>query len=118
MVEPIRVVLVDDHAVFCDALTTVLNLEPDLRVVGRGGSVKEALEQVRLHQPDVLLLDVHLPDGSGIDAVQAIKRDFPKTQVVLLTSDEEESVLRDAIASGVTGYMSKHEATPARSPSS
>jgi DNA-binding NarL/FixJ family response regulator len=112
MVEPIRVVLVDDHAVFTDALTTVLNLEPDLRVVGRGGSVKEALEQVRLHQPDVLLLDVHLPDGSGIDAVQAIKRDFPKTQVVLLTSDEEESVLRDAIASGVTGYMSKHEATP------
>jgi DNA-binding NarL/FixJ family response regulator len=112
MVEPIRVVLVDDHAVFCDALTAVLNLEPDLRVVGRGGTVREALEAVRLHRPDVVLLDVHLPDGSGIDAVQSIKREFPKTQVVMLTSDEEESVLRDAIASGVTGYLSKHESTP------
>lgn len=111
MVEPIRIVLVDDHAVFCDALTAVLNLEPDLRVVGRGGTVREGVEQVRLHQPDVLLLDIHLPDGSGIEAVQTIKRDFPKTQVVMLTSDEDEDVLRDAIASGVTGYLSKHEAT-------
>lgn len=111
MVEPIRIVLVDDHAVFCDALTAVLNLEPDLRVVGRGGSVREGLDQVRLHKPDVLLLDIHLPDGSGIDAVEPIKRDFPKTQVVMLTSDEDENVLRDAIASGVTGYLSKHEAT-------
>lgn len=112
MVEPTRIVLVDDHAIFCDALTTVLSLEPDLRVVGRAGTVREGLEQARRHQPDVLLLDVHLPDGSGIEAVQAIKRDCPKTQIVMLTSDEEESVLRDAIASGVTGYLSKHEATP------
>ena len=112
MVDPIRVVIVDDHAVFCDALTAVFNLEPDLRMVSRGGSVKEGLEQIRLHQPDVVLLDVHLPDGSGVDAVEIIKREFPKTQVVMLTSDEEESVLRDAIASGVTGYLSKHEATP------
>lgn len=112
MVEPIRVLVVDDHAVFCDALTAVLNLEPDLRVVGRGATVREALEQVRLHRPDVVLLDVHLPDGSGIDAAQAIKRELPKTQIVMLTSDEEESVLRDAIASGVTGYISKHESTP------
>jgi len=112
MVEPIRIVLVDDHAVFCDALTAVLNLEPDLRVVGRGGTIREGLEQVRLQHPDVLLLDIHLPDGSGIGAVETIKRDFPKTQVVMLTSDEDENVLRDAIASGVTGYLSKHEATP------
>lgn len=112
MVDPIRIVIVDDHAVFCDALTAVFNLEPDLRMVSRGGSVKEGLEQIRLHQPDVVLLDVHLPDGSGVDAVPTIKREFPKTQVVMLTSDEEESVLREAIASGVTGYLSKHEATP------
>ena len=60
-------------------------------------------------QPDVVLLDVHMPDGSGIEAVGPIKQDRPQTQVVILTSDEEESVLRAAVQAGVTGYLSKHE---------
>ena len=109
---PIRVLLVDDHVVFCDALTAILRLEPDIEVVGRGGSVKEAVEAARRLRPDVVLLDIHMPDGSGVEATVAIKKERPQTQVVILTSDEEESVLQLAVNAGVTGYLSKHEAAP------
>ena len=78
-------------------------------MVGKGGTVQEAIALARALQPDVVLLDVHMPDGSGIDAVGEIKKGRPQTQVVILTSDEEESVLRLAVQAGVTGYLSKHE---------
>jgi DNA-binding NarL/FixJ family response regulator len=105
----IRVLVVDDHAVFSDALALILGSEPGIEVVGKGGSVREAIASAHALQPDVVLLDVHMPDGSGIEAAAAIKKDRPQTQVVILTSDEEESVLRSAVQAGVTGYLSKHE---------
>jgi len=105
----VRVLIVDDHAVFADALATVLRTDPELEVVGKGGSVQEAIAAAAALQPDVVLLDVHMPDGSGIDAAAAIKKARPQTQVVILTSDEDESVLRSAVQAGVTGYLSKHE---------
>lgn len=71
--------------------------------------MREAVALAHAVQPDVVLLDVHMPDGSGIDAAAMIKKDRPQTQVVILTSDEEESVLRSAVQAGVTGYLSKHE---------
>jgi DNA-binding NarL/FixJ family response regulator len=105
----IRVLVVDDHAVFSDGLATILRTEPDIEVVGKGGTVREAIDAVHTLQPDVVLLDVHMPDGSGIEAAAAIKKDRPQTQVVILTSDEDEAVLRSAVQAGVTGYLSKHE---------
>lgn len=105
----IRVLLVDDHVVFSDALAAILRLDPEIEVVGTGGTVQEAISAARALQPDVVLLDVHMPDGSGITAAAAIKKDRPQTQVVILTSDEDESVLRSAVQAGVTGYLSKHE---------
>jgi DNA-binding NarL/FixJ family response regulator len=107
--EDLRVLIIDDHAVFSDALATILKTEPGVEVVGTGGTVSGAIALARQLQPDVVLLDVHMPDGSGIDAVATIKKDRPQTQVVILTSDEEESVLRSAVQAGVTGYLSKHE---------
>jgi DNA-binding NarL/FixJ family response regulator len=80
-----------------------------MEVVGTRGTVAEAIEAARALRPDVVLLDVHMPDGSGIEAAAAIKKDRPETQIVILTSDEEESVLRSAVQAGVTGYLSKHE---------
>ena len=105
----IRVLVVDDHAVFSDALATILRTESEIEVVGKGGTVREAIDLARALQPDVVLLDVHMPDGSGIEAATTIKKDRPETQVVILTSDEEEAVLRSAVQAGVTGYLSKHE---------
>lgn len=106
---PIRVLVVDDHAVFCDGLATMLRIEPDIEVVGKGGSVAEAIQSARILHPDVVLLDVHMPDGSGVEAAARIKQERPQTQVVILTSDEDETVLRAAVQAGVTGYLSKHE---------
>jgi DNA-binding NarL/FixJ family response regulator len=106
-VAAIRVLVVDDHAVFSDALATILRTEPDIEVVGKGGTVREAIDASRALQPDVVLLDVHLPDGSGIEAAATIKKGRPQTQVVILTRDE--AVLRSAVQAGVTGYLSKHE---------
>src|SRR5256714_5498471 len=108
-VAAIRVLVVDDHAVFSDALATILRTEPGFEVVGKGATVEEAISSARALRPDVVLLDVHMPDGSGIEAAAAIKKDRPQTQVVILTSDEEESVLQSAVQAGVTGYLSKHE---------
>src|SRR2546428_7440477 len=109
LVASIRVLIVDDHAVFSDALATILRTEPGVEVVGKGGTVQEAIDGAPALQPDVVLLDVHMPDGSGIEAAATIKKERPQTQVVILTSDEEESVLRSAVQAGVTGYLSKHE---------
>jgi DNA-binding NarL/FixJ family response regulator len=106
---PIRVLIVDDHAVFTDALSTILRTEPEIQVVGTGATVREAIASARTLQPDVVLLDVHMPDGSGVEAAAAIKKDRAQTQVVILTSDEDEAVLRSAVQAGVTGYLSKHE---------
>lgn len=105
----IRVLVVDDHAVFADALVTILGTDPAFEVIGKGGTVEDAIASAKALQPDVVLLDVHMPDGSGIDAARQIKKGRPQTQVVILTSDEEESVLRAAVQAGVTGYLSKHE---------
>ena len=108
-VATIRVLIVDDHAVFCQALATMLRTEPEIEVVGQAGTVRGAIDEARSLQPDVVLLDVHMPDGSGIEAAAAIKKNRPQTQVVILTSDDEESVLQSAVQVGVTGYLSKHE---------
>ncbi|MCB0012218.1 MAG: response regulator transcription factor [Anaerolineales bacterium] len=106
--KPIRIVVVDDHAVLRDGIVSILNAEPDFEVVGEAGSVAEGVAVVRSTGPDVVLMDYSLPDGTGLDAIQQILPVLPQTQVVLLTMHEEDDLLFAAIRSGANGYLLKN----------
>src|SRR5438552_18297501 len=86
-VAAIRVLVVDDHAVFCDALATTLRTEPDIEVVGKGGTVQQAINAARARGPDVVLLDLHMPDGSATAAPPATQKGRPQPPLAILTSE-------------------------------
>ncbi|RME69318.1 MAG: DNA-binding response regulator [Chloroflexi bacterium] len=104
----IRILLVDDHALFREGLVSLLNGQPDLEVVGQAGSVKEAIEQTEQLEPDLILMDFGLPDGTGLEATQAILARRPGTNIVFLTVHEEDDRLFAAIRCGAKGYLLKN----------
>lgn len=106
----IAVVLADDHAVVRSALRALLDGQPDLEVVGEAEDVAGARRAVADHAPDVLVLDVNMPDGLGVDAVAGLRDDFPDTQVVLLTMERDIALARRALDDGALGYLFKDAA--------
>lgn len=112
MTEPIRVFLVDDHELMRRALRDVLDVEEDLDVVGEAGSVEEAIRGIPDHQPDVVLLDLRLPDGDGTDVCRQVADRVPETRWLVFTTFDDPSEVRSAIETGVSGYLLKG-ATPA-----
>lgn len=107
---PIRVLVVDDHRMFAQAMAKVLGEEPDIEVVGTAGSAAEACDIARLHQPDVVLMDFELSDSDGATATRSIRRERPETAVVMLTSFANETVLVAAVEAGCSGFVTKHRA--------
>ena len=105
---PIRVAIVDDHTVLVDALSLIVQSQIDMQVVGAAGSCAECLKLVRENPPQVLLLDVMLPDGDGIQLVETIKRISPGTNVLILSSSADEATLMRAMQAGVCGFVSKN----------
>jgi two-component system, NarL family, response regulator DevR len=105
--KPIRLLLVDDHAMVRIGLRTLLSRFPHLEIVGESGSVAGALAEAQRLQPDVILLDVRLPDGSGVDACRRIQEISPESHVLILTSFADDSVIYEAIAAGADGYLLK-----------
>jgi DNA-binding NarL/FixJ family response regulator len=103
-----RILIVDDHALFREGLASLLNGQSDFTVVGEAGSVREAVELARDLQPDLVLMDFTLPDGTGLDATQAILTERPETIIVFLTVHEEDDRLFAAIRGGAKGYMLKN----------
>jgi len=103
----IRLLIVDDHEVVRLGLRTLLADEPDLEVVAEAGTAEEALVQVANHDPDVVILDIQLPGRSGLEACQEIRKKFPETQVVILTSHGGESYAEQALRAGAAGYVLK-----------
>jgi DNA-binding NarL/FixJ family response regulator len=103
----IRVLLVDDHALFRAALRTRLDAESDITVVGEAGTADEGVVKARALQPDVVLLDVVLPQGSGLDAISELLRMSPASKVLTVSSQASPSTVRQAISAGAAGYVTK-----------
>jgi two-component system response regulator DevR len=104
---PLRLVAVDDHEVVRRGLVSMLDRRDGLQVVAEAGSVAEALEMTRRFQPDIVVMDVRLPDGSGIEACRDIRSELPATRVLILTSYSEEEAVLSAIVAGASGYLLK-----------
>ncbi len=107
MTEKIRVLLVDDHEIVRLGLMTLINDQANMEIVGEAGSAFEALQLVERLVPDVVLMDIRLPDQSGIQATRAITERFPQTKVIVLTSYPDDALVVDAIRVGAVGYVLK-----------
>lgn len=103
----IRVMLVDDHEVVRQGLKSLLERRDTLRVVAEAGSVAEAIEEAARAQPDVVVMDVRLPDGTGIEACREIRAQRPETHVLMLTSYADDEAVYAAIIAGAAGYLLK-----------
>lgn len=104
----IKIVIVDDHALFREGLASILRLEEDIEVSGLAGSVKEAVEVVRDLKPEIVLMDFSLPDGSGADATRLVLAEHPECKIIFLTMSEQDENLFAAIRSGAKGYLLKN----------
>lgn len=103
----LRIVIVDDHEVVRLGLRTLLDRHPDFTVVDEAATAKEAIAKALQHRPDVVVMDVRLPGGSGIEACHEITTLVPETKVIILTSFAEDEMLFDAIAAGAAGDVLK-----------
>jgi DNA-binding NarL/FixJ family response regulator len=103
-----RVLVVDDHAVVRTGIAAMIDAAPDLEVVGEAGTAEDAVRRVGFDQPDVVVLDVRLPDGSGVEACRRIRERFPEVRVLILTSFADEQALMSAIVAGASGYVLKN----------
>ncbi|MBU0588856.1 MAG: response regulator [Gammaproteobacteria bacterium] len=107
MTDLIRILVVDDHTLFRRGLTALLSRDPGFEVVGDAADAGEALRRAHELQPDLILLDNHLPGVTGIDALPTLLEAAPKTRVLLLTVSEDENDLAKALRSGAAGYLLK-----------
>lgn len=103
----IRVMLVDDHAVVRAGLRALLERHPDLTVVGEAQDVASAIESARRLAPDVVVMDIRLPDGSGVEACREIRGERSETRVVMLTSYADEEAIVNSVMAGAVGYLLK-----------
>jgi len=106
-VEKIRVMVVDDHEMVRRGICSYLDTEDDLEVVGQANSGKTAIELAKTLRPDVILMDLIMEDGTGVEATESIKRELPDVQVIILTSFIDESLIFPALEAGALSYLLK-----------
>jgi len=110
MAEPIRVLIVDDHAVVRSGIRLLLQQEPDIDPVGEAGTGREAVFQARSLKPDVLLMDVVMPDQTGLEVLPTLIHEHPDVKVLVLSMQDDPRYVREAFAAGATGYVLKEAA--------
>jgi DNA-binding NarL/FixJ family response regulator len=109
--DKLRVLLADDHAMIRDGVKALINGETDMEVVGEASDGREAWHKVKSLQPDILILDITMPDLNGVQATERIKRDAPKVKVLILTAHEDKGFLQQVLQAGASGYMLKRAAS-------
>ena len=101
----IRILAVDDHPMFLEALAALLGSQPDMRVVAAVASGREAIQQFRTHQPDITLMDLQMPGMNGLDAMAAIRNEFPDARIIILTTYDSD--VKNAMNGGARAYLLK-----------
>ena len=104
---PIRILSADDHHLLRHGLASLVGAEPDLELVAQASTGREAIEQFRLHQPDVTLMDLQMPDMNGIEAIIAIRSEFPSARIIVLTTYAGDVQVTRALKAGARGYILK-----------
>ena len=103
----IRLLTVDDHPLLQQGVAAMLNSQPDMQVIAEAATGRDAVQRFRDHQPDVTLLDLRLPDMSGIDTLIAIRNEFPQARVIMLTTFEGDVEIQRSLQAGARGYLLK-----------
>ena len=107
MSKPIRILIADDHTIVRSGLRLLLEAEPDIEVVGEAFNGQEAIEKAEIFQPDVILMDITMPDLDGLEATIAIKKLWPRIQVIALTMHRSDEYFFEMLKSGASGYLLK-----------
>ena len=104
---PIRIFSIDDHPLMREGIAAIIKNEPDMLLVAEASNGREAIQGFREHRPDITLMDLRLPDISGIDAMVAIRTEFPEARIIMLKTFEGDIEIRRALQAGAVGYMLK-----------
>jgi DNA-binding NarL/FixJ family response regulator len=107
-IEPLRILLVDDHVLFRKGIASLISSRKNMRVVGEAGDGIEAVTLTKETVPDIILMDVNMPNRNGLETVKIIKEEMPGVQVVMLTVSEDDNDLFEAIKNGAKGYLLKN----------
>src|SRR6202453_285384 len=105
--KPIRIVLVDDHPLLRQGIAALVADQPDMKLIAEASNGREAVEQFRIHLPDVLLMDLQMPDMNGIDAMIAIRNEFPDARFIILTTYAGDVQISRALKAGARAYLLK-----------
>ncbi len=105
--QPIRILLADDHNVLRQGMAQVLDAQPDMQVIAQAGTGRKALTLARRHRPDVVLLDIHMPDLDGLEVTWRLAQEFPEMGILILTMYRQEAFVLNAIKAGARGYLLK-----------
>jgi DNA-binding NarL/FixJ family response regulator len=106
--EPVQILIADDHSLFRQGIVSLLTGPRNLEVIGQAKNGLEAVTLARQLEPDIILMDVHMPECDGLEATRAIKQEMPHLDIVMLTASEEDDVLFEAIKNGASGYLLKN----------
>lgn len=103
----IRVLSVDDHPLLREGIAALIGIQSDMQVIGEASNGREAIEQFRTHHPDITLMDLQMPEMSGIDAIGAIRGEFPDARIIVLTTHAGDFQISRALKAGARGYLLK-----------